>query len=77
MNVTSAQNSSQIINEHVFTIKSMFYLLWPYETYIKTVDEVPPLIDKVCIYEMTHHATPNLDYIMCHLRHLNYFYGLF
>ena len=40
-------NYSQIINQNVFSIKSMFYLLTPNETYFKNIANVPPLIDQV------------------------------
>ena len=43
-------NYSTIINEYVFTAKSMFYLLTPEEAYFKSIENVPPVVEQVILF---------------------------
>jgi hypothetical protein len=38
---------SNILDEYVFTARSMFYLLSPNETYFKNIENVPPVVEQV------------------------------
>ena len=40
-------NYSNIMDKYLFTVKSMFYLLTPNETYFRNIEDVPPLVDQV------------------------------